>query len=83
MPVPSLTSAAPTAPPPVSVANVVAPAPAPAPPPSAPRVPNPVLRLDPALGLVVLEFRNRAGELRTIPNERELRAYRQAGVAPD
>jgi hypothetical protein len=47
-----------------------------APPTSAP--PNPTLRLDASLGLVVLEFRNLGGEPRTIPSERELDAYRVA-----
>jgi hypothetical protein len=46
-------------------------------------LPNLNLRLDASLGLVVLEFRNTAGELRTIPSQRELDAYRDAtrGVA--
>lgn len=46
--------------------------------------PNPTLRLDASLGLVVLEFRNAGGEPRTIPSQRELDAYRNAarGAAP-
>ncbi len=45
----------------------------------APALPNPALRLEPALGLVVLEFRNSAGEVAaTIPTRRELEAYRSA-----
>jgi hypothetical protein len=41
--------------------------------------PNPALRLDPELGLVVLEFRNLRGEeAATIPTSRELEAYRRA-----
>jgi hypothetical protein len=41
-------------------------------------IPNPSLRLDASLGLVVLEFRNADGTSRTIPSERELKAYRNA-----
>ena len=41
-------------------------------------LPNPSLRLDASLGLVVLEFRASDGEARTIPSERELEAYRSA-----
>lgn len=51
-------------------------------PPPAPATPNPSLRLDPALGLVVLEFRDHAGRTATLPTERELAAYRQAGGSP-
>lgn len=48
-----------------------------------PVLPNPQLRLDAALGLVVIEFRDRGGEARTIPTERELDAYRlNGGAAP-
>jgi hypothetical protein len=48
-------------------------------------LPNPTLRLDASLGLVVLEFRDARGESRTIPSQRELDAYREAarGVAPE
>lgn len=72
---------------PLSSPTPTAPVPAPAtavattpthPAPAAPRLPNPAMRLDPALGIVVLEFRDRQGAPRTIPNERELRAYRTA-----
>jgi len=45
---------------------------------SDPVLPNPQLRLDAALGLVVLEFRDRGGQSRTIPTERELDAYRSS-----
>lgn len=39
--------------------------------------PNPSLRLDPGLGLVVLEFRNNRGEIsNSIPSQRVLDAYR-------
>lgn len=41
--------------------------------------PNPALRLDPELGLVVLEFRDRQGEVAaSLPTPRELDAYRRA-----
>jgi hypothetical protein len=49
---------------------------------------NPTLRLDAALGLVVIEFRNDSGAVTTsIPSERQLEAYQrweqtQAGPAP-
>jgi len=43
---------------------------------AAPAMPNPSLRLDPALGLVVLEFRDKSGRTATLPTERELAAYR-------
>jgi hypothetical protein len=43
-------------------------------------MPNPALRLDPGLGLVVLQFRDDQGEVvATLPTERELAAYRDAG----
>lgn len=39
---------------------------------------NPSLRLDPALGLVVLEFRNDAGAVTSsIPSQRQLQAYQR------
>ena len=42
-------------------------------------LPNPTLRLDPALGMVVIEFHNYAGNVTTsIPGERQLEAYRTA-----
>lgn len=48
----------------------------PAQPPAQPFV-NPALRLDPALGLVVIEFRDRAGAITSsIPSERQIQAYR-------
>jgi hypothetical protein len=49
---------------------------------------NPTLRLDTALGLVVIEFRNDSGTVTTsIPSERQLEAYQrwettQLGPAP-
>ncbi len=56
--------------------RTAAPEAAPVPPPSA--LPNPTLRLDASLGLVVLELRDAGGAPRTIPSERELAAYRSA-----
>jgi hypothetical protein len=41
--------------------------------------PNPALRMDPELGLVVLEFRDSRGEVaESVPTSRELEAYRRA-----
>lgn len=41
--------------------------------------PNPALRTDPELGLVVLEFRNAGVEVAaSVPTSRELDAYRRA-----
>ena len=52
--------------------------PAPAPTPMGQRA-NPSLRLDPALGLVVMEFRNEAGKVtESFPDTRQLDAYRAA-----
>ncbi len=46
--------------------------------------PNPSLRLDPALGIVVMEFRDSTGWIAaTLPTERELAAYRAAASRPD
>jgi hypothetical protein len=40
--------------------------------------PNPSLQLDPALGLVVIEFRNNTGTVTdSIPSERQLEAYQR------
>jgi len=40
-------------------------------------MPNPTLRLDPALAIVVIEFRDDAGKVRdTIPTQAQLDAYR-------
>ena len=45
---------------------------------SASPIPNPSLQLDPALGLVVIEFRNDSGAVTTsIPTEREIAAYQR------
>lgn len=51
-----------------------APQPAAVPPP-----PNPSMRLDPTLGVVVMEFRNGSDQVqRSVPSEPELEAYRLA-----
>lgn len=43
-----------------------------------PAQPNPSLQLDPALGLVVIEFRNDSGAVtESIPSERQLEAYQR------
>lgn len=43
--------------------------------------PNPSLRFDPTLGMVVFELRDSAGEVtRSMPTEHELRAYRTAAL---
>ena len=48
----------------------------------APMLPNPRLRLDPALGIVVLEFRGTSGQpARSLPTEHELAAYRAAAIS--
>ena len=42
-------------------------------------LPNPTMRLDPVLGLVVIEFHNGSGSLTSsIPGQRQLDAYRMA-----
>ncbi|WP_137181378.1 hypothetical protein [Roseomonas sp. AR75] len=46
--------------------------------PATPPTPNPSVRIDSALNLVVLEFRDSQGEVHTIPTARELDAYRTA-----
>jgi hypothetical protein len=47
-------------------------------PPTTPAIANPSLRLDPALGLVVLEFHSGTGAVTTsIPSERQLEAYQR------
>lgn len=49
--------------------------------PAQPIAPNPSLRIEPTLGLVVFELRDGAGEVtRSVPTERELRAYRTAAL---
>jgi hypothetical protein len=43
--------------------------------------PNPTLRLDPALGMVVIEFHDTTGALTTsIPSQRQLAAYQKWSV---
>lgn len=57
---------APAAPAPASTATDIAPG-----------IPNPRLRIDPALSLVVIEFRDSAGEVSlSLPSPKELEAYR-------
>jgi hypothetical protein len=54
-----------------------------APPPPSPELgpPNPRLRMDHDLGIVVIEFRDAAGQVSvSVPTERELEAYRSAVV---
>ncbi len=54
-----------------------APAAGPGPAPTA--RPNPSMRIDPSLGIVVMEFRDRSGAVAaTLPTQRELDAYRSA-----
>jgi len=54
-----------------------APAAGPDPPPTV--RPNPSMRIDPSLGIVVMEFRDRSGAVTsTLPTWRELDAYRSA-----
>ena len=51
----------------------------PPPPAQAPATPNPRMRLDGSLGVVVIEFRNQVGDVaNTIPSPRQLQAYRAA-----
>lgn len=51
-------------------------------PPPAPVTPNPRLRLDGTLGMVVIEFRDSVGDVaNTIPSPRQIAAYRAAVVA--
>lgn len=53
-----------------------------APPVAAPATPNPRLRLDGSLGMVVLEFRGAGGEVaNTIPSPRAIAAYRAAVIS--
>ncbi len=48
----------------------------------APVIPNPKLRLDSSLGMVVLEFRGTSGEVaNTIPSSRIIEAYRAAALS--
>jgi hypothetical protein len=52
---------------------------APPPPPASPATPNPRLRLDGSLGMVVIEFRDAVGDVaNTIPSPRQIAAYRAA-----
>jgi hypothetical protein len=55
--------------------------PQPSAPVAMPPAPNPSLRIEPVLGVVVIEVRDAAGEVvRSVPTERELRAYRVAAL---
>jgi hypothetical protein len=66
-----------------TVAAITPPEPPPAPTPSTPwQLPNPRLRLDPTLGLVVLEFHNdtNGAVTRTIPSQSQLEAYQRWDV---
>jgi len=55
------------------------PQPAAATPPPPPIGPNPRLRLEPALGVVVTEFLDAAGQVtRSAPSEAQLQAYRDS-----
>ena len=50
---------------------------------ASPGTPNPTLRLDPALGLVVIEFVNQSGAVTSsIPSQRQLTAYQDGTAAP-
>ncbi len=43
---------------------------------------NPTMRIDPALGIVVIEFRDNSGDLsNSFPTQRELKAYHDAAQA--
>jgi hypothetical protein len=45
-------------------------------------LPNPTLRLDPSLGIVVIEFLNSAGQVaNSIPTQQQLEAYRMRAEA--
>ena len=57
-------------------------APAAAAPTALPGPPAMSLRLDPALGLVVIEFRDQTGHVESLPTQRELDAYRRGGATP-
>jgi hypothetical protein len=50
---------------------------------TSPGTPNPTLQLDPALGLVVIEFVSKSGAVTTsIPSQRELLAYKDGTAEP-
>ena len=54
--------------------------------PAVAAAPNPTLRLDSGLGMVVIEFRGTSGEVvASLPTPREIAAYRTAAItkAPD
>ena len=67
---------------PAETARAPRPAPSSAGAPS-PGTPSPTLRLDPALGLVVIEFVSESGEITSsIPSQRELTAYQDGTAQP-
>lgn len=70
---------------PVTAARPAAAAAGEAPPPeAAPPPPNPALRIEPALGVVVIEMRDAGGRVvRSVPSEKELEAYRAAAMRGD
>ena len=44
---------------------------------------NPSLKFDPGTGLVIMEFKDTAGEVSSsIPSQRQIEAYRRGGEAP-
>jgi hypothetical protein len=50
---------------------------------ASPGTPNPTLRLDPALGLVVIEFLSKSGAVTSsIPSQRQLTAYQDGTAEP-
>lgn len=50
---------------------------------TSPGTPNPTLRLDPALGLVVIEFVSKSGAVTSsIPSQRQLAAYQDGTASP-
>jgi hypothetical protein len=50
---------------------------------TSPGTPNPTLRLDPALGLVVIEFVSKSGAITSsIPSQRQLTAYQDGTANP-
>jgi hypothetical protein len=76
-------TAIPSTSPAILPASPTAPRVQPQPEPAAPRLlpPNPSLRFDGTLSMLVLEFRDAKGEIaRSIPTERELEAYRLASL---
>lgn len=75
-----------TTPPPEALRPAAQPAAAPCPAPGreqpAAPVPNPRLRIDASLNLVVVEFRDAEGATHSIPSAREIEAYRTGQAEP-